>query len=89
MAYPRFVEPEAIRINTRMLLPPADRGISVELEKGPNVKPLPVFEQLANRIAGPTLLKVGDDISTDEIMPGGVPGPALPQQHPGNQSIRL
>ena len=71
MVYPRFVEPEVIRINTRMLLPPADRGIFVELEKGPNIKPLPVFEQLANRIAGPVLLKVGDDISTDEIMPAG------------------
>ena len=71
MAYPRFVEPEVIRINTRMLLPPADRGISVELEKGPNIKPLPVFEQLGDRITGPVLLKVGDDISTDEIMPAG------------------
>jgi aconitate hydratase len=70
-AYPRFLEPEKIRINTRMLLPPADPGISVELEKGPNIKPLPVFEPLAGRISGPVLLKAGDDISTDEIMPAG------------------
>ena len=70
-AYPRFLEPEKIRINTRMLLPPADPGISVELEKGPNIKPQPVFEPLAGRISGPVLLKVGDDISTDEIMPAG------------------
>ncbi|MCU0561333.1 MAG: hypothetical protein MUD16_14215, partial [Desulfobacterales bacterium] len=34
-------------------------------------KPLPVFEPLADRIFGPILLKVGDDISTDEIMPAG------------------
>ena len=71
MAYPRFVEPEAIRINTRMLLPPADRGTSVELEKGPNIKPLPTFEPLPDNIRGPVLLKVRDDISTDEIMPAG------------------
>jgi aconitate hydratase len=70
-AYPRFVEPEKIRINTRMLLPPADPGISVALEKGPNIKPLPLFEPLAGRISGPVLLKVGDDVSTDEIMPAG------------------
>jgi aconitate hydratase len=70
-AYPRFVEPEKIRINTRMLLPPADPGISVELEKGPNIQPLPLFEPLAGRISGPVLLKVGDDVSTDEIMPAG------------------
>jgi aconitate hydratase len=71
MAYPRFVEPDRIRINTRMLLPPADAGISVELEKGPNIKPLPAFERLSEEICGPVLLKVGDDISTDEIMPAG------------------
>ena len=71
MAYPRFVEPDHVRINTRMLLPPADPGISVELEKGPNIKPLPVFERLSEGISGPVLLKVGNDISTDEIMPAG------------------
>jgi aconitate hydratase len=71
MAYPRFAEPEAIRINTRMLLPPADPGVAVELEKGPNIKPLPVFEPLPVHISGPVLLKVGDDISTDEILPAG------------------
>jgi aconitate hydratase len=69
--YPRFIEPEKIRINTRMLLPPADAGITVELEKGPNIKPLPVFEGLSDDISGPVLLKVGDDISTDDIMPAG------------------
>ncbi|MBI5577752.1 MAG: aconitate hydratase [Deltaproteobacteria bacterium] len=71
MTYPRFLEPEKIRINTRMLLPPADPGIPVELEKGPNIKPLPIFEPLPDRISGPVLLKVGDGISTDEIMPAG------------------
>jgi aconitate hydratase len=70
-AYPRFVEPDRIRINTRMLLPPEAPGVSVELEKGPNIKPLPVFEPLADGISGPVMLKVGDDISTDEIMPAG------------------
>jgi aconitate hydratase len=69
--YPRFIEPEKIRINTRMLLPPADAGITVELEKGPNIKPLPVFEGLSDDISGPVLLKVGDGISTDDIMPAG------------------
>jgi len=71
MAYPRFVEPDRVRINTRMLLPPADPGVTVELEKGPNIQPLPVFEGLPEGISGPVLLKVGDDISTDEIMPAG------------------
>ena len=37
----------------------------------PNIKPLPPFDPLPETIAGPVLLKVGDDISTDEIMPAG------------------
>lgn len=69
--YPRFSEPDVIRINTKMLLAPPDSGIGIELEKGPNIKPLPPFDPLADTILGPVLLRVGDDISTDEIMPAG------------------
>ena len=69
--YPRFSEPDVIRINTKMLLAPVDSGNSIELAKGPNIKPLPSFDPLADTISGPVLLRVGDDISTDEIMPAG------------------
>ena len=41
------------------------------LRKGPNIASLPEFEPLPESIDGPVLLKVGDDISTDEIMPAG------------------
>ncbi|MBT8373051.1 MAG: aconitate hydratase, partial [Deltaproteobacteria bacterium] len=69
--YPHFSEPDVIRINTQMLLAPPDSGKGIELEKGPNIKPLPLFEPLADTLWGPVLLKVGDDVSTDEIMPAG------------------
>jgi aconitate hydratase len=69
--YPRFSEPGTIRINTQMLVAPPESGDGIELEKGPNIKPLPPFEPLADTILGPVLLKAGDDISTDEIMPAG------------------
>jgi aconitate hydratase len=69
--YPRFSEPDVIRVNTQMLLAPADSGDGIELEKGPNIKTLPAFDPLPETILGPVLLKVGDDISTDEIMPAG------------------
>jgi len=69
--YPHFSEPDVIRINTQMLLAPPVSGKGIELEKGPNIKPLPPFEPLADTILGPVLLKVGDDVSTDEIMPAG------------------
>ncbi len=71
MEYPQFEEPKEIRINTEMLVPPGDEAEAVELEKGPNVKSMPEFEPLPDRIEGPVLIKVGDDISTDEIMPAG------------------
>lgn len=71
MEYPRLKMPETIRLNTEMLIPPAQEGELYDLEKGPNIKPLPILEPLPNKLEGPVLLKVGDDISTDEIMPAG------------------
>ncbi len=71
MAYPRFKEPETNRLNTEMLVPPASEGAPYELEKGPNIKPLPTLEPFPDQLEGPVLLKVADDISTDGIMPAG------------------
>jgi aconitate hydratase len=69
--YPRVEGPGTIMINKEMLLAPAEEGKHVELEKGPNIKPLPLFDPLPDKLGGPVLLKVGDDISTDEILPAG------------------
>jgi aconitate hydratase len=71
MDYPHFEEPETVKINTEMLLPPADNGQDIELEKGPNIKPMPEFGPLPDSLSGPVLMKVGDGVSTDEIMPAG------------------
>ena len=71
MDYPHFEEPSKIHINTDMLVPPSDQSLSVDLEKGPNIKPLPRFTPLRKNLEGPVLLKVRDDVSTDEIMPAG------------------
>jgi len=71
MPYPRFKEPERLSVNTTLLLEPLENSEGGELEKGPNIKPLPEFDALPDRIEGPVLLKMGDNISTDEIMPAG------------------
>ncbi|MBS3754412.1 MAG: aconitate hydratase [Desulfobacterales bacterium] len=71
MPYPEYAEPEHLRINTEMLVAPPESGESVLLEKGPNIKPLPEFDPLPETLSGPVLLKLGDNISTDEIMPAG------------------
>jgi aconitate hydratase len=71
MAYPRFEEPEQVIVNTEMLIPPTSAGERVELVKGPNIQSLPPFEPLPDSLEGPVLIKLGDNVSTDEIMPAG------------------
>jgi aconitate hydratase len=50
--------------------PPEDRA-SVEIQRGPNIKPLPVFPALEDTLEGTVLIKVEDNVSTDIIMPAG------------------
>jgi aconitate hydratase len=71
LPYPRFEEPETLRLNIDMLEPPATSGEEVVLEKGPNIQPLPLLAPLPEQLEGPVLIKVGDNISTDEILPAG------------------
>ena len=73
MPYPKFEEPERLSINVEMLEPPAPPGEQVELIKGPNIKPIPPLDTLdwPGAIKMPVLLKLGDGVSTDEIMPAG------------------
>jgi len=71
MPYPRIEIPEIFKINTTMLIAPLDTGEDVKLEKGPNIESLPVLNPLPDSFEGPILLKVGNDISTDDIMPAG------------------
>jgi aconitate hydratase len=71
MPYPRYEPPTRVHVNTAMLLaPPADGRLTL-LVKGPNIASLPDFEELPETIAGPVLLKMGDNVSTDEILPAG------------------
>jgi aconitate hydratase len=51
--------------------PKPEQAATIELEKGPNIVSLPEMKPLPDNIQVPVLLKVGDDISTDEIMPAG------------------
>ena len=70
---PEFKLPEKFVINDNMITPPADEKDmdSVEVLRGPNIKPFPVSEPLAETIDAKCSLKVGDNITTDHIMPAG------------------
>lgn len=71
MTYPEYKEPERLVLNSRMLIPPPQDNSGIELEKGPNIKTLPEFEAIGNSISVPVLLKMQDNISTDEILRAG------------------
>jgi aconitate hydratase len=71
--YPRVREPDKPVLNADMLeRPPAkvDRD-EVELVKGPNIASIPELDPLPDDLELPILLKLNDDVSTDEIMPAG------------------
>ena len=73
MDYPRLQLPEHASVNTRMLQAPlpAEQARQVELVKGPNITGLPELTPVLDRIEAPVGLKVGDNVSTDEILPAG------------------
>jgi aconitate hydratase len=73
MPYPRIADPDQPILNQQMMMPPlsVEEAQRVTLEKGPNIASLPAFDGLADRLELAVLLKVGDDVSTDAIMPAG------------------
>ncbi len=70
---PEFKLPEHFEINDNMVTPPAaeDDMESVEVLRGPNIKPFPETSPLDESIECKVSLKVGDNITTDHIMPAG------------------
>lgn len=73
ISYPQVKLPKNRIVNQQMLVPPLPEAESaiVELVKGPNISTLPALDPLPDELRLPVLLKVGNDVSTDEIMPAG------------------
>ncbi len=77
MAYPEIELPEREKNMSMFLAPlPEEEAEKVELIKGPNIATIPAMEELPDHMEIEVLLKVGDNISTDEILAGG--GKVLP-----------
>ncbi len=72
-AYPKVKLPRKTIVNREMLQAPLspEKARHVKLIKGPNIASLPILRPLTQELRLPVLLKVGDNISTDEIMPAG------------------
>ena len=61
--------PDLFRIDDSMILPPGDS--ETPIRRGPNIQPLPLAPALANTLSLPIILKLGDNVTTDDIMPAG------------------
>ncbi|MDX9870859.1 MAG: aconitate hydratase [Clostridia bacterium] len=63
--------PDKFTVDDRMIIPPPQDGSAVEIVRGPNIRPLPQFNELPASLSGEAVIKVGDNITTDHIMPAG------------------
>ncbi len=70
---PEFPMPTQFAINDNMIIRPAsvEDAASVEVQRGPNIKPFPESNPIADNVECECILKVGDNITTDHIMPAG------------------
>lgn len=70
---PKINMPEKYLINDNMILKPLplEEAKKVEIQRGPNIKPLPAFPPIGDELCGKVLIKVEDNITTDHIMPAG------------------
>ena len=70
---PKIEMPTAFKINDNLIEMPiaAEKMDEVTVERGPNIKPIPVGKAPAKDLSCELILKVGDDITTDHIMPAG------------------
>jgi len=71
MPYPRIKDPRKYLIDAASIIFPSDDLRKTQVVRGPNIKPLPHLATLPERIEAEVVLKVGDNISTDAIMPAG------------------
>ncbi|HBT83342.1 MAG: aconitate hydratase [Desulfuromonadales bacterium GWD2_61_12] len=71
MDYPRIVDPEKYLVDESSIIFPSPELATTEVVRGPNIKPLPHFEPLPESLSLKVAIKVGDNVSTDTIMPAG------------------
>jgi aconitate hydratase len=69
--YPNVAAPRYFLINGRNLIPPPPPGEPVEVLRGPNIVPFPQLSPLPDTWRGRIWLKLGDNITTDDILPAG------------------
>jgi aconitate hydratase len=69
--YPKIKYPDKIKIDDSGILPPSKTPGKVKILRGPNIAPLPINDAMPSTLEGEVLLKTGNNITTDHIMPAG------------------
>jgi aconitate hydratase len=69
--YPRLAAPRHFVVNGRGIIPPPPPGEAGEVVRGPNIVPFPQLTPLPETWRGEVWLKVGDNVTTDDILPAG------------------
>jgi aconitate hydratase len=68
---PKLMLPAKFTADDALIVKPPKDSSKVQVIRGPNIKPLPTNTALPNELSGVILLKVGDNVTTDDIMPAG------------------
>jgi aconitate hydratase len=71
MVYPQAEEPDQRLVDRSSIVYPSEKGMATEVLRGPNIKPFPQLDALPDDLRVTVAIKVGDNISTDGIMPAG------------------
>jgi len=71
MTYPRTADPEKYLVDESSIVFPTEALSGTEVARGPNIRPLPAFDELPDNLEAEVAIRVGDNISTDTIMPAG------------------
>ena len=71
MSYPHIKDPKKYLIDTASIIFPSEELRKTTVVRGPNIRPIPHLAPLPENIGAEVVLKVGDNISTDAIMPAG------------------
>jgi aconitate hydratase len=71
MTYPRIKDPDKYLINRMSIIFPTPELRKTAVVRGPNIKPLPIMAPLPETLTAEVVIKVGDNVSTDAIMPAG------------------
>jgi len=64
-------QPNTFLVDDSMIISPEKTASNIIVKRGPNIKPVPLKEPLTQEISGKIILKTGDNITTDDIMPAG------------------